>query len=77
MRSLANGTVEVDLTLGNALGENIGDPVSVSVTIRAGWEGVISVGLAGAIGLVFAIGIYRAVQRRLRDPEVEESSAGP
>lgn len=73
VRSLANGTVEVDLSLGNALGEVIGEPVSVEVTIRAGWEGVISFALASIIGLVFAVGLYRAIQKRLREQKSLES----
>lgn len=66
VRSLANGTVPVEVGLTNSLGAPLGDTVSVQVTIRAGWESVITIVLAGLIGLVFATGIYRAVQRRLR-----------
>jgi len=67
VRSLANGTVPVELSLTNSLGLPLGETVSLPVTIRAGWENVITVVLAVVIGLVFAIGIYRAVQRRLRE----------
>lgn len=64
VRSLANGTVPVSLQLQSMAGEIISDPVDLQVTIRAGWENVITGGLALAIGIVFAVGIYRAVQRR-------------
>lgn len=67
VRSLANGTVPVELSLSNSLGSPLGETVDLPVTIRAGWENVITVGLAAVIGLVFAIGIYRAVQRRVRE----------
>ena len=71
VRSLANGTVPVELSLSNSLGLPLGETVSLPVTIRAGWENVITIVLAIVIGLVFAIGIYRAVQRRLRGEEPE------
>lgn len=71
VRSLANGTVPVELSLTNSLGLPLGETVNLPVTIRAGWENVITVVLAVVIGLVFAIGIYRAVQRRVREGEPE------
>jgi len=70
VRSLANGTVPVELSLTNSLGLPLGESVTLPVTIRAGWESVITVGLAVIIGLVFAIGIYRAVQRRMAGKEL-------
>lgn len=64
IQSLANGTVPVELSLLNAIGEPVGTRVTVPVTIRAGWEGVISVALAVVVGGVFAFGLVRAIQRR-------------
>ena len=66
VRSLANGTVPVDIGLTNSVGAPLGESVTIPITIRAGWEGVITIGLAAVIGLVFAAGIYRAIQRRMR-----------
>jgi len=66
VRSLANGVAPVEISLNNALGEQIGETISIQVTVRAGWESVITIGLAAIVGLVFAFGIYRAIQRRIR-----------
>ncbi len=64
VQSLANGTVSVEFSLLTPGGEQLGDVVVVPVTIRAGWEGVISVVLAVIVGGTFAFGIVRAIQRR-------------
>lgn len=64
VQSLANGTVNVEFTLLSAGGEPVGESVTVPVTIRAGWEGVISVALAALVGGVFTFGLVRAIQRR-------------
>jgi len=66
VRSLANGVAPVEISLNNALGEQIGETISIQVTVRAGWESVITISLAAIVGLVFAFGIYRAIQRRIR-----------
>lgn len=67
VRSLANGVAPVEISLNNALGEQVGESITIQVTVRAGWESVITIGLAATISLVFAVGIYRAIQRRLRE----------
>ncbi len=64
VQSLANGTVSVEFTLFSAGGDQVGDRVTVPVTIRAGWEGVISIALAALVGGVFTFGLVRAIQRR-------------
>lgn len=74
VRSLANGVVPVDMVLTNAQGQPIGEAVTIPITIRAGWEGIISVVLAIAIGLVFASGIYRAIQRRRGQGTADEQA---
>lgn len=75
VRSLANGVAPVDISLNNALGDQVGETVSIQVTVRAGWESVIAIALAIIIGLVFALGIYRAVQRRIH-AEPSEATDG-
>jgi hypothetical protein len=75
VQSLANGTVNVDFLLVSASGEQVGQTVTIPVTIRAGWEGVISIVLAVAVGGTFAFGIVRAIQRRRR--ELHELEATP
>ena len=64
VRSLANGVAPVELSLTNSLGDTLSEPVNLQVTIRAGWESVITISLAIIVGLVFAFGIYRAIQRQ-------------
>ncbi len=63
--ALASGTVPVSLSLQSIDGEPLSEPFDFRVTIRAGWENVITGVLALLIGIVFAVGIYRAVQKRL------------
>lgn len=64
VQSLANGTVPVELSLQSTAGSQVGDIVTIPVTIRAGWEGLISVSLAVLVGGIFAFGILRAIQRQ-------------
>ena len=64
VQSLANGSVPVEFSLLSAGGQLVGEIVTIPVTIRAGWEGVISFTLAGLVGGVFTFGLIRAIQRR-------------
>lgn len=64
VQSLANGTVDVEFSLFSAAGDQLGEVVTTPVTIRAGWEGVISITLAGLVGGIFTFGLIRAIQRR-------------
>ena len=72
IQSLTNGTVPVEFSLVRADGQEIGTTVVIPVTLRAGWEGVISGALALVVGGTFAFGLIRAIQRR----RVEKQSAG-
>lgn len=74
--ALASGTVPLTLSLHSIAGEPIGLPVDLPVTIRAGWENIITGVLALVVGIVFAVGIYRAVQRR-RQPDGAASATDP
>ena len=64
VQSLANGSVPVEFSLYSAAGTLVGERVTIPVTIRAGWEGVIAFALAGLVGGVFTFGLIRAIQRR-------------
>lgn len=75
VQSLANGTVPVELSLIGARGEAVGQSVIVPITIRAGWEGVISITLAALVGGIFAFGLVRAIQRRRAERVDQEESA--
>jgi len=74
VQSLANGTVNVDFVLVGPNGEQVGQTVTIPVTIRAGWEGIISLVLAVAVGGTFAFGIVRAIQRRRREKAEAETA---
>jgi hypothetical protein len=69
VQSLANGTTPVQFTLLSLSGEPVGEVVTTPITIRAGWEGFISLALAIVVGGTFAFGVLRAIQRRRRSPE--------
>jgi hypothetical protein len=73
VQSLANGTVPVEFALFSAGGDPVGETVTIPVTIRAGWEGIISIGLAIVVGGTFAFGLMRAIQRRRADKRAIES----
>lgn len=74
VQSLANGVVSVELSLLTPGGQPIGEVVTVPITIRAGWEGIISVTLAVLVGGTFAFGIVRAIQRRRLERQVTEEA---
>jgi hypothetical protein len=75
--ALASGVAPIELTLQNMAGDALTEPVQLSVTIRAGWENVITGVLALLLGIVFAVGIYRAIQRRRhpKTPDGNEAAA--
>jgi hypothetical protein len=73
VQSLANGTVPVEFSLLSSSGVPVGETVTIPVTIRAGWEGFISIALAIAVGGTFAFGIVRAIQRRRAEKLVKDS----
>ncbi len=75
VQSLANGVVSVELSLLTPGGLPIGEVVTVPITIRAGWEGIISVGLAVLVGGTFAFGIVRAIQRRRLERHATEGAS--
>jgi hypothetical protein len=75
MIALASGTVPVSLSLQSVGGEALSEPFDLLVTIRAGWENVITGVLALLIGIVFAVGIYRAVQKRREPPDSDTKAA--
>lgn len=75
VQSLANGTVPVEFSLLSSGGSQVGEIVTIPVTIRAGWEGLISGILTALVGGIFAFGIIRAIQRRRAENIVKDSSA--
>lgn len=72
VQSVANGKVELTLSLSSKQGVAISSPTQVAITVRAGWETVITLVFAVAVVLLFGGGIYRSVRRRRRSKEQGE-----
>ena len=64
--SVANGKVELTMALTTAAGIRIADPEVVEINVQAQWESVITAAAAIAVVLIFGLGIFRNVRRRLR-----------
>ena len=71
VQSLSNGTVQLDVSIVGELGNRIGDKTRVSITVQAGWETPVTLGVAIAVVLIFVAGIVRTVIRRRRAPATE------
>jgi hypothetical protein len=72
VQSVANGKVELTLSLSSKQGVAISSPTEVAITVRAGWETVITLVFAVAVVLLFGGGIYRSVRRRRRSKDQGE-----
>ncbi|WP_235515438.1 DUF6049 family protein [Curtobacterium sp. Leaf183] len=66
VQSVANGKVELTMSLTSATGVRIADPATVEINVQAQWETFITAAAAIAVVLIFGLGIYRNVRRRLR-----------
>ncbi|MGU3410621.1 DUF6049 family protein [Microbacterium sp. M1A1_1b] len=66
VQSVANGKVELTMSLTSATGVRIADPATVEINVQAQWETVITAAAAIAVILIFGLGIYRNVRRRIR-----------
>ncbi len=83
VQSVANGKVELTMSLTSATGVRIADPATVEINVQAQWETFITAAAAIAVIAIFGLGIYRNVRRRLRrrrngEPdEVEEDPNRP
>lgn len=66
VQSLANGKVMLTLSLSSKQDVAISDPTQIAITVRAGWETVITAVFAAAVVLLFGGGIYRSIRRRRR-----------
>ncbi|WP_222122050.1 DUF6049 family protein [Curtobacterium sp. 9128] len=66
VQSVANGKVELTMSLTSATGVRIADPATVEINVQAQWETFITGAAAIAVIAIFGLGIYRNVRRRLR-----------
>ena len=64
VQSVANGTVDVSLSLVSAAGVAISTPGTVSISVQAGWETAITWVFAIGFLLLFGGGIYRTFRKR-------------
>jgi hypothetical protein len=73
VQSLANGEVELAVTLEAGTGVDVGSITYLRTTVRAGWETPVTIALAALIVAIFAFGLVRTVARRrtTRDTEQE------
>lgn len=79
VQSVANGKVELSMSLTSATGARIATPATVEINVQAQWETVITAVAAAAVIAVFGFGIVRNVRRRLRrrNGEVEPEDEDP
>ena len=72
VQSVANGKVDLTLSLSSRLGVTISHPAQIAITVRAGWETVITAVFAAAVVLLFGGGIFRSIRRRRRSRELHD-----
>ncbi|MBA8989276.1 murein biosynthesis integral membrane protein MurJ [Curtobacterium pusillum] len=66
VQSVANGKVNLTLTLTSPTGVRIADPATVQLNVQAQWETVITAGAAVALVAIFGFGIFRSIRKRIR-----------
>ncbi len=66
VQSVANGKVNLTLSLTSKTGEAISSPSQVAINVRAGWETAITLIFGVAVVIIFGGGIYRSLRRRQR-----------
>jgi hypothetical protein len=78
VQSVANGTVDVSLSLVSSTGVAISSPATVSISVQAGWETAITWVFAVGFLVLFGGGIYRTFRkRRLAREEAAAGKGGP
>jgi hypothetical protein len=66
VRALASGDTDVQVQLRTPDGEVIGEPVALTVRVRADWENRGTLGLAVVAALVLVVGLVRTIRRGRR-----------
>jgi hypothetical protein len=66
VQSIANGTVDVSLSLVSSTGVTIATPAVVTINVQAGWETAITWAFGIGFALLFGGGIYRTIRKRRR-----------
>jgi hypothetical protein len=74
VRSLANGTADIVVSLVSRTGEPIGEPTRLTVNVQAGWGTAAAVGIGVLVAGLFAVGLYRTFGRGRRKRGIEGSA---
>ena len=76
VQSIANGTVDVSMSLVSSTGVTIATPAVVSINVQAGWETAITWAFGIGFALLFGGGIYRTIRKRRRGADGGGSAGG-
>lgn len=66
VQSVANGTVELTMSLSSPTGVAVAQPATVELNVQAQWETVITAVAAIALIGIFGFGIFRSIRKRIR-----------
>ncbi|WP_228517980.1 DUF6049 family protein [Curtobacterium sp. VKM Ac-1376] len=66
VQSVANGKVQLTMSLSSASGVAISEPATVELNVQAQWETVITAAAAFALIAIFGFGIFRSIRKRTR-----------
>lgn len=66
VQSVANGKVNLTMTLSSPSGIKISSPATVELNVQAQWETVITAAAAIALVGIFGFGIFRSIRKRIR-----------
>jgi murein biosynthesis integral membrane protein MurJ len=66
VRSVANGTVNLTMSLTTPTGVTVSQPTTVELNVQAQWETVITAGAAIGLVAIFGFGIFRSIRKRIR-----------
>ena len=71
VQSVANGKVNVRVSLYSKSGLRIGPATTIKVNVQAGWETIGTLIFGALVVAVFAIGIFRTIRKRRRGADDE------
>ncbi|MCS5468002.1 murein biosynthesis integral membrane protein MurJ [Curtobacterium flaccumfaciens pv. betae] len=66
VQSVANGKVELTMSLSSPTGVAVAQPATVELNVQAQWETVITAVAAIALIGIFGFGIFRSIRKRIR-----------
>jgi murein biosynthesis integral membrane protein MurJ len=66
VQSVANGKVNLTVSLASPTGVKVSDSATVELNVQAQWETVITAAAAVALVAIFGFGIFRSIRKRIR-----------